>query len=61
MSLLHKIDAYQNQIRDADRKRPEYSVVLAVVCLALVLLLISARFMPEQGNWLVSEIPFVGP
>jgi len=62
MSLSHKIGAYEKQRPDADRKHPEYSLVLALVCLALALLVISAKFTPAQvGGALSSEIPLVSP
>ncbi len=61
MSLLHKADAYEKPIRDADRKHPDYALVLALVCLALTLLVVAVRFTPVQpGSEIISEM-LIGP
>ncbi len=57
MSLLHKAEP----IRDADRKHPDYALVLALVCLALTLLVVAVRFTPvEPGSEISSEM-LIGP
>ena len=50
-------------LHDADRKHPEYGVILALVCLALGLVVASVMFTPEAvGSGMNSdESWFVGP
>jgi hypothetical protein len=49
--------------KDAERKRPEYGFILALVCLALGLVLASVMFTPQAvGSGMNSgESWFVGP
>ncbi len=61
MSLLHKTDVYQSQNERADRK-PEYGFVLALICAALALVVVSAIFAPARiGSGISSDIVLVGP
>jgi hypothetical protein len=50
-------------LQDAERKRPEYGFILALVCLALGIVLASVMFTPQAvGSGMNSgESWFVGP
>lgn len=62
MTLSHKTDIYETPLQNAARKRPEFGVVLALVCIALAIVLASATFTPVLiGGGLSSEISLVGP
>ena len=62
MSLSHKADIYETPLQNANRKRPEFGFVLALICIALALVLASAIFKPVfVGNGISSEISLVGP
>jgi hypothetical protein len=62
MSLSHKTDFYETPLQNANRKRSDFGFVLALVCIALVLVLASAIFTPVSvGNGISSEISLVGP
>ena len=62
MTLSHQTDVYETPKAQSDRKRPEYSVVLVLVCMALVLVVASAIFTPAPvGAGITSEITSVGP
>jgi hypothetical protein len=61
MSLLHKTDVYQSQKERVDH-RPEYGVVLVLICGALALLVASAMFTPAPiGSGISNDILLVGP
>jgi hypothetical protein len=45
MTLSHQ-NVYETPKAQSDRKRPEYSFVLVLVCMALALLVASAIFRP---------------
>ena len=60
MSMLHKADVYQSENERADRKHPEYSFVLVLVCMALALVVASAIFTPAPVGTGI-EITSVGP
>ncbi len=61
MSLLHKTDVYQSQSETTDRK-PEYGFVLALICAALALVIVSAIFAPMRiGSGITGDIVLVGP
>ena len=62
MSLLHRTDVLQSPKGKADRKHPEYSLMLALLCAALALVVASAIFTPAIiGSGTRSEISLVGP
>jgi hypothetical protein len=62
MSLIHKMDVYQTRNERADRKHPEYGFVLALVCMVLALVVVSAPFTPAPvGSGIRDEILLVGP
>ena len=62
MSLVHKIDAYEKPMRDAEHKHPEYGFIVALICAALALVVASMIFKPAAiGNGITSEIQLVGP
>jgi hypothetical protein len=62
MSLARKTVIHEKPIQDADHKRPEFGIVLGLVCIALALVLASAIFTPVSvGNGIGSEISLVGP
>jgi hypothetical protein len=44
MTLSHQTDVYETPSAQPDRKRPEYGFVLALVCVALVLVVVSVMF-----------------
>ena len=48
MTLSHQTDVYESPKAQSDRKRPEYSFVLVLVCMALALVV---------ANAIVSESP----
>jgi hypothetical protein len=56
VSLLQKIDIYADRNEKADRKRPEYGFILALICVALALVVINAMFGSAP-----SDVPLVGP
>jgi hypothetical protein len=62
MTLSHQTDVYETAKAQSDRKRPEYSFVLVLVCMALALVVASAIFTPAPvGAGITSEITSVGP
>ena len=62
MSLSHKTDIYETPAGHADRKRPEYGFVLALICFALALVVASAIFTPVTiGSGISNEVSLVGP
>ena len=46
MTLSHQTDVYETPKSQSDRKRPKYSFVLVLVCMALSLVVASAIFTP---------------
>jgi hypothetical protein len=56
MSLLQKIDLYADRNEKADRRRPEYGFILALICVALALVIVNAMFGSAP-----SDVPLVGP
>ena len=60
MSLLDKTGVYQTTNERADRKRPEYSFVLVLACMALALVVANAIFRPAPVGT-GTEITSVGP
>jgi hypothetical protein len=56
MSLLQKIDPYADRNEKADRRRPEYGFILALICVALALVIANAMFGSAP-----SDVPLVGP
>ena len=62
MSLLHRTDVHQRPNEKADRKHPEYSLILALLCAALAFVVASAIFTPVTiGSGISSEASLVGP
>jgi hypothetical protein len=62
MTLSHQTDVYETPKAQSDRKDPEYSFILALVCMALALVVASAIFAPAPvGAGIASEITSVGP
>jgi len=62
MSLFHKTDVYQGPNETAERKRRDYSFVLALLCVALALAVPSVVFTPaEIGSGINGETSLVGP
>jgi len=60
MSLYQKTDVYEGP--KEDRKRSEYSFVIALICIALGLMVANARFAPVSADSEVSsESALVGP
>jgi hypothetical protein len=60
MTLSHQTDVYETPSAQSDRKRPEYSFVLVLVCMALALVVASAIFTPAPVGTGI-EITSVGP
>jgi hypothetical protein len=60
MTLSHQTDIYETPSAQSDRKRPEYSFVLVLVCMALALVVASAIFTPAPVGTGI-EITSVGP
>ena len=58
MSLYQKIDVYERP--KEDRKRSEYSFVIALICIALGLVVASARFAPVSTDSEVSSESALG-
>jgi len=57
MSLLHQTDIYQGSNEKADRKHSGYGFVLALICVALALVLVSVMFTPAAiGSGIGDEI-----
>ena len=62
MSLSHKTGVYERPIQNADRKHPEYSFILVLVCIALALVLARTIFAPASiGSGISNDISLVGP
>lgn len=63
MSVLEKkTDVYQSLNKNVSRKHLDYGFVLAIICIALVLVAASINFTPAPvGSGISSEISFVGP
>lgn len=62
MSLLHKTDVYRSRHENVSRKRRDYGLVLALLCVALALAVAGAIFTPVNiGSGTNSEISLVGP
>jgi hypothetical protein len=62
MTLSHQTGVYETPKAQSDRKRPEYSFILALVCMALALLVASAIFTSAPvGSGIASEVTTVGP
>ena len=59
MTLSHQTDVYETPKALSDRKRPEYSFVLVLVCMALALVVASAFPPARVGTGI--EITSVGP
>jgi hypothetical protein len=56
MSLLQKTDVYADRRETADRRRSDYGFILALICVALALVVVSAMFGSAP-----SEVPLIGP
>ncbi len=62
MSVLYKTDIHQSPTETADRKNPEYGFVLVLVCMALALVVASAKFAPAPvGSGISNDVLVVGP
>ncbi len=61
MTLSHQTDVYETPSAQPDRKRPEYSFVLALVCVALALVVASVFTPAPVGSGISREISLVGP
>jgi hypothetical protein len=62
MSLSQGADIYERPKEYAVHNRIEYGFILALICIALVLVVASARFTPAPvGSEISSEISLVGP
>ncbi len=62
MSLSQATDTYERPKEYAVRNRTEYGFILALICIALVLVVASARFTPVSvDSEISSEISLVGP
>jgi hypothetical protein len=62
MSLIQKTDVYRSSNEKVERKRRDYSVILALLCVALGLAVASAIFTPVSiGSGINSETWLVGP
>jgi hypothetical protein len=46
VTITDKADLYGTRKTQADRKRPEYSFILSLVCLALALTVLSLKLTP---------------
>jgi hypothetical protein len=58
MTLSHQTDVYETPSAQSDRKRPEYSFVLALVCVALA----NAKFAPTPvSSGISNDVAVVGP
>jgi hypothetical protein len=56
MSLLQKTDIYADRHEKADRRRPDYGFILALICVALALVAVNVMFGSAP-----SDAPLVGP
>ncbi len=62
MSLSHETDVYETPTARADRRRHEYGFVLTLICVALALVVASAKFAPAPvGNGISNDVLVVGP
>jgi hypothetical protein len=62
MTLSHQTDVYETPSAQPDRKRPEYSFVLALVCVALALVVAGVIFtLAPVGSGISREISLIGP
>ncbi len=60
MTLSHQTDVYETPKAQSDRKRPEYSFILVLVCMALALVVAGSIFRPAPVGTGI-EITSVGP
>ncbi len=60
MTLSHQTDVYETPKAQSDRKRPEYSFILVLVCMALALVVAGSIFRPAPVATGI-EITSVGP
>jgi hypothetical protein len=56
MSLLQKTDLYADRHETADRRRPDHGFILALICVALALVIVSVMFGSAP-----SDLRLVGP
>lgn len=62
MTLSHQTDVYETPSAQSDRKRPEYSFVLALACVVLALVVANAKFAPTPvSSGIGNDVVVVGP
>jgi hypothetical protein len=59
MSLLQKTDVYQRSERNTARRSSDYGFILALICVALALVVVSVAFTPASVEPPVAA--YVGP
>jgi hypothetical protein len=62
MTLSHQADVYETPKAQSDRRRPEYSFILVLVCMVLALVVASVIFTPAPvGSGISVETSLVDP